>query len=83
MRMGMASLPAVHMLKLNCWMDLGKTSRELYAIGGSYVAVSGCEGETTLPVHAVEAYGILEVKFTLKQATRAQRGSRGLDLLFP
>jgi hypothetical protein len=40
MRMGMASLPAVHMFKLNRWMDLGKASRVLYAIGSSYVAVS-------------------------------------------
>jgi len=40
MRMGMASLPSVHMFKLNRWMDLGKTSPELNAVGGSYVAIS-------------------------------------------
>jgi hypothetical protein len=40
MGMGMASVPAVRMFKLNRWMDLGKTSPELYVIGGSYVAVS-------------------------------------------
>lgn len=28
---------------------LGKTQHEIYGIGGSYVAVSRCEGETAVP----------------------------------
>jgi hypothetical protein len=32
--------------------------------------------------HAIEFKGKVKVKFSLEQATKAQRGSRGIALLF-